>query len=82
MAIISIQNNFDCSILVDQNVGNLAAGTGYQVLLANPFNETNVRILSPFFSSILVSFSLVVPASVAENSPRLPIFLRGVHDAP
>ena len=59
MAIIAIQDNFDCSILVAQNVGNLAAGTGYQVLLANPFNETDVRGLYAPFSRLFCSlFSL------------------------
>ena len=59
MAIIAIQDNFDCSILVAQNVGNLAAGTGYQVLLANPFNETDVRGLYALFFRLFCSlFSL------------------------
>lgn len=41
-AIIAIQNTFDCSILVTQDQANQAPGTGYQILLADVFNSTDV----------------------------------------
>jgi len=49
LAIIAMQDNFDCSIIVGQSVGNLPAGSGYQVLLANPLNITDVYASSQQF---------------------------------
>ncbi|KJA17416.1 hypothetical protein HYPSUDRAFT_46498 [Hypholoma sublateritium FD-334 SS-4] len=81
MAIISIQNNFDCSILVDQSVGNLAVGSGYQVLLANPFNETDVRRFYALLFSHIFFFLFrlwhLLPSK--KNSPRLPTRIRSGH---
>lgn len=66
IAIIAIENNFDCSKTITQDQSNQAAGTGYFVQLADPFNNTNVSSLSPF-QKIYYS----VPFSV---SPKLRPF--------
>ncbi|KAF9479853.1 hypothetical protein BDN70DRAFT_660556 [Pholiota conissans] len=71
-AIISIQQNFDCSIIVTQDQANQAAGTGWLILLANPFNSTDVYATSePFEIKPLGSLypSQVTPsdASVASS---------------
>ncbi|KAJ3492238.1 hypothetical protein NLI96_g122 [Meripilus lineatus] len=42
IAIIAIQNNFDCSKTITQQQSAQAPGTGYFVQLADPFNNTNV----------------------------------------
>ncbi|KAF5336355.1 hypothetical protein D9611_006599 [Ephemerocybe angulata] len=49
LAIIAIQNNYDCSVLITQDQANQAAGTGYEVLLANPINNTDVYARSEAF---------------------------------
>ena len=43
-AILSQENNFDCSKTVDQSILAEAAGSNYFIQLADPFNNTNVRI--------------------------------------
>ena len=48
LAIIAIQENFDCSLeLTQQQDANLVPGSGYIVQLANPFNSTDVRAPNP-----------------------------------
>ncbi|TEB31945.1 hypothetical protein FA13DRAFT_1628923 [Coprinellus micaceus] len=49
LAIIAIQKNYDCSIIITQDQANQAAGTGYQVYLANPINNTDVYAVSESF---------------------------------
>jgi len=49
MAIISIQQNFQCSIVVSQDVANQPAGTGWTIQLANPINITDVYATSQPF---------------------------------
>ncbi|KJA17417.1 hypothetical protein HYPSUDRAFT_46499 [Hypholoma sublateritium FD-334 SS-4] len=49
IAIIAIQNNFDCSILITQDQANQPAGSGWQILLANPLNNTDVYATSEAF---------------------------------
>lgn len=44
IAVIAIQNNYDCSITITQDQANQPVGTGWTVLLANPLNNTDVRI--------------------------------------
>jgi len=51
IAIVGIQNNFDCSKLVTQDQANQPAGLGYTILLANTLNNTDVRSL-PLLPSI------------------------------
>ncbi|KAJ3504144.1 hypothetical protein NLJ89_g8095 [Agrocybe chaxingu] len=41
MAVIDIQQNFQCSITISQNQANQPAGTGWTLLFANPFNSTD-----------------------------------------
>lgn len=41
-AIVSIENNFDCSLLITSDTFNQAPGTGWQILLADIFNSTHV----------------------------------------
>jgi hypothetical protein len=49
LAIIAIQQNYQCSILVTQDQANQAPGTGYEILLANPLNNTDVYARSEPF---------------------------------
>jgi len=42
IAIISVENNYDCSKTITQQQFTPAAATGYIVQLANPLNETDV----------------------------------------
>jgi hypothetical protein len=42
IAIIAIENNYDCSKEITQDQANQAAGTGYTIQLANPLNNTDV----------------------------------------
>ena len=46
IAIIAIQNNFDCSELITKDKVNMPPATGYTIQLADPFNETNVSLPS------------------------------------
>ncbi|KAF9041506.1 hypothetical protein BJ165DRAFT_1350066 [Panaeolus papilionaceus] len=39
---LGIQQNFDCSITVTNNQVNQAPGTGYKLLIANVFNNTDI----------------------------------------
>jgi len=49
LAIIGIENNFDCSKEISQDQSNQAAGTGYTILLADPLNNTHVYATSDEF---------------------------------
>ena len=46
LPILSQENTFDCSKQLDSTQLNFGAGDGYFVQLANPFNNTDVRISS------------------------------------
>ena len=55
IAVIAIQNNYDCSITITQDQANQPVGTGWTVVLANPLNNTDVRaefLLIPFFLAV------------------------------
>ncbi|KAF8198489.1 hypothetical protein BJ912DRAFT_951559 [Pholiota molesta] len=72
LAIIAIQQNFDCSIIITQDQANQPAGNGWLVLLANPLNSSDVYATSqPFEIKPLGSLypSQVTPsgASVAAS---------------
>ncbi|KAF8957374.1 hypothetical protein BDZ97DRAFT_1846469 [Flammula alnicola] len=49
LAIIAIQQNFDCSIIITQDQANQPTGTGWEILLANPLNNTDVYATSEPF---------------------------------
>ncbi|KAH8101887.1 hypothetical protein BXZ70DRAFT_1063900 [Cristinia sonorae] len=49
IAIIGIQNNFDCSKSITQDMFNQPPGTGYTVILADTINNTNVYATSQPF---------------------------------
>jgi len=49
IAVIAIQNNYDCSITITQDQANQPVGTGWTVLLANPLNNTDVYATSEPF---------------------------------
>ena len=74
LAIIAIQSNFDCSILITQDEANQPAGTGWQVLLANPFNSTDVRVIHrvPFvFLLLFCSYSQALWAPIPRHSSEV-----------
>ena len=79
LAIIAIQKNYDCSIMITQDQSNQAAGTGYQVYLANPINNTDVRRLSFFFiTRSRTSFS---PSPIPLSLISTPSHLSALHHA-
>jgi hypothetical protein len=49
LAVIAIQDNFVCSLLVTSNQVNVAPDTGYQLLFANIINNTDVYLTSDPF---------------------------------
>jgi hypothetical protein len=49
LAFIAIQQNFDCSIVITQDQANQPAGQGWQILFANPLNNTDVYASSDVF---------------------------------
>jgi hypothetical protein len=49
LAIIAIQQNFDCSIIITQDEASQPAATGYTILFANPLNNTDVYATSEQF---------------------------------
>jgi len=49
MAIVGVQNNFDCSKSITQDQANQAPGTGYTIQLADPLNSTNIYASSKEF---------------------------------
>jgi hypothetical protein len=68
---LGIQQNFDCSITITNNQVNQAPGTGYQLLLANVFNNTDIFARSdPFEIKPLGSAypSQVTPSPGASGS--------------
>jgi len=49
LAFIAIQQNFQCSIVITQDQANQPAGQGWQILFANPLNNTDVYATSDVF---------------------------------
>jgi len=49
IAIVAIENNYDCSKTITQEQANQAPGTGYMIQLANILNETDVYAQSQPF---------------------------------
>jgi len=49
LAIIAVENNYDCSKTVTPQQSSQSAGTGYTVQLANPLNSTDVYASSEPF---------------------------------
>jgi len=69
IAVIAIQQNYDCSITISQDQANQAVGTGWTVLLANPLNNTDVYATSePFEIKALGSAYPSQSTPTASNS--------------
>jgi len=49
LAVIAIQQNYQCSITITQDQANQPAGTGWTVIFANPLNNTEVYATSEEF---------------------------------
>jgi len=49
MAVVAIENNFDCSKTITQDQASQAPGTGYTIQLANILNQTDVYAESQEF---------------------------------
>jgi hypothetical protein len=49
IAIVAVENNFDCSKTITPDQANQAPGTGYMIQLANTLNETDVYAQSQPF---------------------------------
>jgi len=49
LAIIAIQNNFQCTVTISQNQANQLAATGYTLLFANTLNSSDVYTSSQPF---------------------------------
>lgn len=56
LAIIAIQQTFDCSIIITQDQANQPAGNGWLVLLANPLNISDVRLGLALFSLLFALY--------------------------
>jgi hypothetical protein len=48
LAVIAMQNNADCSIVVSQNQVSQPANTGYIITMADPLNNTHVSSIFNF----------------------------------
>ncbi|GBE87479.1 hypothetical protein BKA93DRAFT_776286 [Sparassis latifolia] len=66
LAILSQQNNYDCSETITQNEAAQPAATGYTIQLADPFNNTNVYATSQPFE--IKALGSAYPASSATPS--------------
>ncbi|KZP03641.1 hypothetical protein FIBSPDRAFT_879272 [Athelia psychrophila] len=63
IAVISIENNYDCSKTLTQEQVNQPVGTGYTVQLANIFNETDIYAESQPFE--IKALGAIYPAASA-----------------
>ena len=54
IAIIAIEQNYDCSKTITQQQSSQPASTGYTIQLANPLNNTDVRSFSVLACSLLM----------------------------
>ncbi|KAG6878180.1 hypothetical protein C0992_008515 [Termitomyces sp. T32_za158] len=70
LAILSIENNFDCSKTITADQLNAAPGQGYTIQLANPLNSTDVFVSSkPFEIKPLGSTYPTTTPGTASSSP-------------
>lgn len=53
IAVVAIQNNFDCSKVITQDQANQPAGLGYRIIFADIVNNTNVRCTPLFLPTII-----------------------------
>ncbi|TCD68390.1 hypothetical protein EIP91_010899 [Steccherinum ochraceum] len=67
LAIIAIQNNFDCSKTITEQQSSQPAGTGYTILLADPLNSTNVFATSQPFE--IKPLGSAYPTGVTPSQP-------------
>ncbi|KAI6012066.1 hypothetical protein PISMIDRAFT_676937 [Pisolithus microcarpus 441] len=67
IAIIAIQESYDCSKTITQQQSAQPAATGYTVLLANPLNSTDVYATSETFEIKALGSSY--PATSSASSP-------------
>jgi len=67
IAIIGIQNNFDCSKIITQDVASQPAGVGYTILLANPVNISQVYATSQEFE--IKPLGSAYPATTTPGGP-------------
>jgi hypothetical protein len=63
IAIVAIENNYDCSKTITPQQANQAPGTGYMIQLANTLNETDVYAQSQPFE--IKAAGAAYPASSA-----------------
>jgi len=54
IAIIAIEQNYDCSKTITQQQSSQTPSTGYTVLFANPLNNSDVRSFSFYVRFLLV----------------------------
>ncbi|THH30994.1 hypothetical protein EUX98_g3186 [Antrodiella citrinella] len=66
-AFIAIQNNFDCSKTITQDLINQGPGTGYVITFANPLNNTDVYATSAPFE--IKPLGSAYPTSASSQSP-------------
>jgi hypothetical protein len=66
IAIIAIENNYDCSKEITQDQSNQPVGTGYTIQFANPLNNTDVYAESQPFE--IKALGSTYPASSATPS--------------
>jgi len=66
LAIIAIQQNFQCSITISQNQADQPAGTGNILLFANPLNNTDVYTTSEQFE--IKALGSLYPSQVSSSA--------------
>jgi len=66
IAVIAIQNNYDCSITITQDQANQPVGTGWTVVLANPLNNTDVYATSEPFE--IKALGSAYPSQVSSSA--------------
>lgn len=83
LAIIPVQQNFQCSILVTQDQANQAAGTGWQIFFADILNITNVSLYPSCSAPSPINedcsfYPSILPSPTPSKSGQLdqPILLR------
>jgi len=69
LAIIGIQQDFDCSKEITQDQANQAAGTGYTILLADPLNNTHVYTTSQEFEIKALGSAYPSQVTPSANAP-------------
>ncbi|KAF8799565.1 hypothetical protein BYT27DRAFT_7263881 [Phlegmacium glaucopus] len=66
LAFIAIQESFQCSVTVSQDQVSQPVGTGYTLLFANPFNNTDVYATSEQFE--IKPLGSLYPTQVTSSS--------------